>query len=155
MNNRFISKVSVTRPDNTTAYSALDVLGTDPASVIEFTNIAPVGGGPVILVYASLMVNVSTSTIGQTRLHLYSTAPTAIVDNAACNLPAGDRDKYLGYITLGTPLDLGDTMFVEDDFIRKPVIAASSSIFAVAQTLSGFTPTAQTIKTWELRSVLP
>jgi hypothetical protein len=41
MNNRFFSKVSVTRPDNATAYAALDVLGTDPGTVIEFPNMAP------------------------------------------------------------------------------------------------------------------
>ena len=154
MNNRYVSKVSVTRPDNTTPYSSLDVLGTDPATVLEFPNIAPPGGGPIILVYSSLMVSLGTSGIGQTRLHLYSTAPGAIADNAVCNLPSGDRDKYLGYVTLGTPLDLGDTMFVEDDYLRKPVVATGSSLFAIAQTLSAFTPSAQAVKTWHLRSVL-
>jgi hypothetical protein len=107
-----------------------------------------------MLVYASLMVNVGSGGPGQTRLHLYSSAPTAIVDNAAHNLPAGDRAKYLGYITLGAPLDLGDTMFVEDDYLRKALVLPSSSLFAVAQTLGAFTPTALAVKTWELRSVL-
>lgn len=149
---RFISKVSVTRPNNTTAYDALDVLGTDPASVIEFANIAPQGGGTIVLLYASLMINVGSGGPSQTRLHLYSSAPTAIADNAAYNLPSGDRASYLGYVTLGAPIDLGDTMFVEDDYLRKTVIASSSSLFAIAQSVSGFTPTASTVKTWELRA---
>lgn len=151
---RYISKVAVTRPDNTTAYTALDVLGTNPASVIEFANIAPVGGGPIILLYASLRVDIAAlpSGFGQTRLHLYSSAPAAIADNAAYNLAAGDRSKYLGYITLGTPQDLGDTLFVEDDYLRKAVVATSTSIFAIAQTIAGFTPSAKTVKNWELRA---
>jgi hypothetical protein len=154
MNPRYISKVAVTRPDDTTAYAALDVLGAGSAAVIEFPNIAPVGGGPLVLLYASLRIDVASlpAGFGQTRLHLYSSAPAAIADNAAYNLPSGDRAKYLGYLTLGTPLDLGDTLFAEDDFLRKQVIATSSSLFAIAQTLSAFTPTASTVKNWELRA---
>jgi hypothetical protein len=156
MKPRYISKVAVTRPDNTTAYTAFDVLGgtTTPLSLIEFANIAPVGGGSIVLLYASLRVDVSAlpAGLGQTRLHLYSEAPAAIADNAAFNLPSGDRGKYLGYLTLGTPLDLGDTLFSEDDFLRKQIVATSSSIFAIAQTISAFTPTASTVKNWELRA---
>jgi hypothetical protein len=150
---RYISKVSVTRPNNTTAYAANDVLGTDPASVIEFANIAPQGGGTIVLLYASLMVNVGSGGPNQTRLHLYSSAPSAIADNAAFNLLSGDRGKYLGYVTLPAPIDLGDTMFGEDDFLRKTITATSSSVFAIAETSAVFTPAAETIKTWELRSV--
>jgi hypothetical protein len=151
---RYFSKVAVTRPDNTTAYADLDVLGTDPGTVIEFPNIAPVGGGPIVLLYASLRVDVDTAPagLGQTRLHLYSSAPAAIADNAAFNLPSGDRAKYLGYLTLGAPADLGDTLFVEDDFLRKQVIATSSSLYAIAQTIAAFTPAALTVKNWELRA---
>jgi hypothetical protein len=150
---RYISKVSNTRPDNTTAYAANDVLGTDPASVIQFTNIAPEGGGTIVLLYAAMMISAGTSAQGQTRLHLYSSAPTAIADNAAFNLPSGDRDKYLGFITLGGPIDLGDTMFTEEDFLRKTITATSSSIFAIAETTGAFTPAASTVRTLELRSV--
>ena len=153
---RYVSRAAVTRPNDTTAYAALDVLGGTSAalSVIEFTNIAPVGGGPIILLYASLRMDVAAlpSGFSQTRLHLYSSAPTAIADNAAYNLPSADRSKYLGYITLGTPVDLGDTLFVEDDYLRKAVVATSTSIFAIAQTIAGFTPSASTVKNWELRA---
>jgi hypothetical protein len=150
---RYISKVSVTRPNNTDAYTANDVLGTDPASVIQFTNIAPEGGGTIVLLYASMRIDAGSSTQGQTRLHLYSSAPAGIADNAAFNLPSGDRDKYLGYITLSAPVDLGDTMFTEDDFLRKTITATSSSVFAIAETTSAFTPAASTVRVLELRSV--
>ena len=150
---RYISKVAVTRPDNATAYAALDVLGTDPATVIEFANIAPQGGGTIVLLYASLMISVGSGGPSQTRLHLYSEAPSGIADNAAYNLPSGDRAKYLGSVTLNTPLDLGDTLFAQEDTLRKTVVAKSSSLFAIAQAVGAFTPAALTVKTWELRSV--
>lgn len=153
---RYISKAAVTRPNNTTAYAALDVLGggSPASSRIEFANIAPRGGGPIVLLYASLRVDVASlpSGFGQTRLHLYSEPVIGLSDNDAYNLSSADRSKYLGYITLGTPLDLGDTLFSEDDFLRKQVIATRSSIWAYAQTLSAFTPTASSVQNWELRA---
>jgi len=153
INPRYISKATSTRPNDTTAYSANDVVGTDPASVIEFANIAPQGGGTIVLLYASMRIDAGTSAQGQTRLHLYSSAPTAIADNAAFNLPSGDRDKYLGFITLGGPIDLGDTMFAEEDLLRKTITATSSSVFAIAETTTAFTPAASTVRVLELRSV--
>lgn len=149
---RYFSKVAVTRPDDTTAYAAGDVIGTSPATVIEFANVAPQGGGTIVLLYASHMINVGSSAQGQLRLHLYSSAPAGIADNATFNLPAGDRDKYLGSLTIAAPVDLGDTMFTEDDYLRKIVVATSSSIFAIAESVSAFTPTALSIRTFELRS---
>lgn len=151
---RYISKVSVTRPANTTAYDALDVLGRLIPTTLRFENIAPSGGGSIVLLYASLRVDVGTAPagLGQVRLHLYNEEPAGIADNSPYNLPADDRSKYLGYITLGTPVDLGDTLFSEDDFLRKQIVATSSSIFGIAQTLSAFTPTSSTVKNWELRA---
>jgi hypothetical protein len=152
---RYTSRDSVTRPADTTAYAALDVLGAATTRVLEFTNIAPVGGGPIVILYASLLIesNAVPSGMGQTKIHLYSSAPTAIADNAAYDLAAGDRTKYLGSITLGTLVDLGSTVFVEDDLIRKQVIATGSSLFAITQTVNAFTPSSGTVKNWTLSSV--
>lgn len=153
---RYISKVAVTRPNDTTAYSANDVLGgvDTGTSFIEFKNMAPTGGGPIVILYASLRIDRSAlpSGFGQTRLHLYSAPIVGLADNAAYSLSVSDRDSYLGFITLGTPTVLGATCFVEDDYVRKQVIASSSSIWAYAQTLAAFTPTASTVKNWELRA---
>lgn len=153
---RYYSKVAVPRPNDTTAYTALDVLGgaTTPGSLIEFANVAPPGGGPMVLLYAGLRIdaNALPSGLGQTKLHLYSTAPAAIADNAAYTLAAGDRDKYLGSIALGTPTLLGDTLYAEEDMARKEVMAASSSIWAIAQTIGAWTPTANLNLVWELRA---
>ncbi|MEI6035068.1 MAG: hypothetical protein WCS65_12420 [Verrucomicrobiae bacterium] len=157
MNPRYTSRVAVTRPANDTAYAAGDVLGAASASVIEFTNLAPVGGGPVLITHGALLAEVAAipSGLGIVRLHLYSAAPTAIADNDAFDLPAGDRAKYLGSISLSlnATCDLGATVFVEDDYLRKQIIASSSSIFGIAQTLAAYTPTSEAVLNWELHTI--
>ena len=37
--------------------------------------------------------------------------------------------------------------------MRKQIVAASSSLFAIAQTLAAFTPASGTVKNWELRTI--
>src|SRR4051812_39838611 len=47
-------------------------------------------------------------------LHLYNiTPPSALADNAAWDLPSGDRASYLGKLVLGTPVDIGSTLWIE------------------------------------------
>jgi len=153
---RYISTVAATRPANTTAYTALDVIGgtTAALSIFEFT-IAPNGGAPMVILSASLRWDAAALPSGAagTRLHLFNESPTGIADNSAFNLIAADRDKYLGVIPLGTPADLGDTLYVEDDYIRKSIVATGSSIFGVAQTVIGFTPTSGAVLNWTLQAV--
>jgi hypothetical protein len=75
------------------------------------------------------------------RLHLYSAAPTAIADNTAYNLVAADRAKYIGYITLNAPVDVGDTLISQTDcaFVAK-LAAASTTLYGMLQTLAAYTP---------------
>jgi hypothetical protein len=58
------------------------------------------------------------------RLHLYDAAPDAILDNAAWDLPAvgNDRSKYLGFIDIVLPADLGPR-----NTVRPTSIVRSSS----------------------------
>lgn len=157
MNPRYTSRVAVTRPANTTSYAAGDVLGAASAAVIEFPNLAPVGGGPLLITYASLLAEVSAipAGMGAIRLHLYSSAPTAIADNDAFDLPSGDRAKYLGSIQLSVNAncDLGATVFVEDDYLRKHIVASSTSIFGIAQTLAAYAPTSEAVLNFELHTI--
>ena len=149
--------VSQTRPDNTTAYTALDVVGTDPASNIEFTSVLPIAGADFVIMGASLRVDVGAKPAGMDgfRLHLYNAAPTAIVDNAPFNIPSADRSKYLGYITLTTPTDFGDTLYGQTDNInfKRKLAVGSTSLFGILETITGFTPTAEAVKTVTLHIV--
>jgi hypothetical protein len=153
----FVSSVSKTRPDNATPYTALDVVGTDAATNMEFTGIGSVAGGHVIITGISMRcdVNAVPSGMSSFRLHLYDAAPTAIADNTAYNLPSGDRDKYLGYIEVATPIDLGDTIFARTDNLNYKVklAAASTTLYGLLQTVGAYTPTAQAVKTVKLHGI--
>lgn len=136
-----VSKTT-TRPANTTAYSVGDVVGEDPAANLVFNNVSSVSGATVIITGASLQARVGTtpSGYGNFRLHLYNQAPTAIVDNAAFNLPSGDRSKYLGYIEFETPEDLGDTLWSRVNNINMQAELSTTSLFGILETRSAFTP---------------
>lgn len=157
----YAASASKTRPNDTTAYAALDVIAESASAgtVWTFAGIGPSGGGKVTINQLTLKVDVSDVPAGmaQFRLHLYSSSPTAINDNATFNLPSGDRAKYLGYIQTPIPIDLGDTLWsATEDLaapVRKQVVLESSTVYGILQTVGAFTPTAQAVKTLTLHSV--
>lgn len=142
--------VSLTRTNDTNAYNAGDVIGaaTGSTAALEFANIGP-NGGEIMLTTAELEIDVTAIPSGMTsfRLYLYSvTPPSALGDNAAWDLPSGDRASFLGYVDLGTPVDLGSTLYVQTTQINKHVKLASASLFAYLVTIGGYTPSAQAVK---------
>ena len=149
--------VSQTRPNDTTPYTALDVVGTDPATNMIFTTALPIAGSHFVVMGASLRVDVGTkpATMDGFRLHLYDSAPTAIADNTAFNIPSADRSKYLGYITLTTPTDFGDTLYGQTDNInfKRKLAVGSTTLYGILETIAGYTPTASTVKTVTLHIV--
>ncbi|NPV90100.1 MAG: hypothetical protein HPY50_04900 [Firmicutes bacterium] len=142
---------SFTRPSNTTAYDAGDVVGQNPGANMVFENVLSNPGGTFMIMGARLSIPVAAVPSGMStfRLHLYNSASTAIADNTAYNLPAVDRVNYLGFITLSTPIDLGETLWSQDDNIRftGKLAASSTTLYGILQTVSGFTPTSATVKT--------
>lgn len=141
--------VVITRPSNTTAYTAGDVIGdTNGSAIFEATNMAKTGGGEVIITSVELEIDVSSIPSGMSgfNLRLYNASPTAIADNAAWDLPSGDRGKYLGKIALGTPVDEGATLFIDNDGINKQITLTSTSLFFELQTVGAYTPTSAAVK---------
>lgn len=124
------------------AYLANDVM--DVAK--EFTNIGPAWLGSIMITTVELEVDHTAVISGETsyRLYLYSvTPPSAHADNAAWDLPAGDRAAFKGFIDLGTPVDLGSTLYVQTTEINKQLVCpATGSLFAELVTLGAFTATA-------------
>jgi hypothetical protein len=140
--NGYRSAPTVTRPANTTAYTAGDVVG----GVITFTSAGP-SGGDLLITTADLRIDVAAVPSGMTtfRLYLYDASPaSAIADNAAWDLPSGDRANFLGYIDLGTPVDLGSTLYTQANQpgLQVRLASASTSLWAYLVTTSGFTPAA-------------
>jgi hypothetical protein len=161
----FTSSVSIGRPENATAYTAGDAIGVadsgTPANagsaILTFANIGP-AGGHVIITDANLRINLSAVTSGMTtfRLHLYNAAPDAILDNAAWDLSSsGDRGKYLGFIDIATPADLGSTLYSQNPGVNKKVklAAASTSLYGVLQTIGAYTPASATVYVPELQAI--
>lgn len=136
------SQVTITRPANTTAYTANDVLGAT-AAAITINGIGPFDG-PVLLTSLELRPNISAIPAGMTsfRLYLYdATPPSALADNAAWDLPAGDRANFLGYVDLGSPADLGSTLFVQVDQVNKQIkLKGGYDLYAYLVTNGAFTP---------------
>lgn len=135
------SQPTVTRPANTTAYTAGDVVG----GVIPFPGFGDKYGTDALITSASLRIDVSAIPSGMTsfRLHLYGvTPPSALADNAAWDLPSGDRDSYLGYVDLGSPADVGSTLYCQVDQVNRQLQLGSGEVtlFGYLVTNGAFTP---------------
>jgi hypothetical protein len=135
---------TITRPSNTTAYTAGDVVGdTGGSAIISLTAAGPTAGF-VLVQSISLVFSDSTvpSGMGAFRLHLYSASPTAIADNAVFDLASGDRATYMGFIDLPAPQDLGSTLYTQTDYPGRLVklAAASTSLFVEIETRGAYTP---------------
>jgi hypothetical protein len=126
----YSASVSVTRPANTNTYGVGDVVGAT-AAAWSFPLMGP-SGGQIMITSASLEIDLTAVPAGMTsfRLHLYSvTPPSALADEATWDLPSGDRASYLGYIDLGTPVDVGSTLFVQTDQINKQLKLVGTGLF--------------------------
>ena len=135
---------TITRPSNTTAYTAGDVVGdTGGSAVISLTAAGPTAG--FVLVQSVSLVfsdSVVPSGMGAFRVHLFSTSPTAIADNAPFDLTSGDRATYMGYIDLPAPQDLGSTIYTQVDYPGRLIklAAASTTLFVEIETRGAYTP---------------
>jgi hypothetical protein len=135
---------TITRPSNTTAYTAGDVVGdTGGSAIISLTSAGPTAGFVIIqsisLVFSDSVVPAG---MGAFRLHLYSASPTAIADNAAFDLVSGERATYMGFIDLPTPSDFGSTLYTQTDYPGRLIKlgAASTTLFAELETRGAYTP---------------
>lgn len=163
----YTARTSVTRPANTTAYTAGDVVGA-AAAAWTFTNVGPandrqtsIDGANILITSAFLRINVTSVPAGMTsfRLHLYTSSPTsAYADNAAWTLHADDLTAYAGYIDLGSPAlpaAASGAIYVQADQLNKQIklAAGSSTLYGYLVTNAGYTPTSAAVKAIELHTV--
>lgn len=154
----FTSRATVTRPADTSAYTALDVIGESTANsgAIEFKNISPLCC-PIYITSLNLRIDASAIPAGMANflLYLYEISPASkLADNAAFSLVAADRSTYLGKIRIPTPVDEVATLAIDLDGINKQVKLAGSSLFAYLVTEGGYTPVASTVHTITLHAVV-
>lgn len=132
-------QTTITRPANTTPYTAGDVLG----GALDLGVLGP-SGKPVMIETVELEADIAAVPAGQTtwNLHLYSvTPPSAVADNGAFDIPAGDRASYLTTLQLGALTDRISTLVGSFDFARR-VTLAGTHLFGYLETVGGFTPAA-------------
>lgn len=149
--NSVLSSATVTRPTNTDAYAAKDVISTAVGAVIEFTGMARANGGTGTIVKARLMTSQSTNT-AQYRLHLFHTQPTAIADNAQYAMLIANQANRVGMIdfpaaaTEGTGSDVAATMRPSSDGSYPPpnlwykCAANDTKLYGILETIGAFTP---------------
>lgn len=154
--NAYTSAPTVTRPANTTPYAAGDVVGAT-AAAITFPSAGP-SGGHVLVTTDNLRIDLAAVPSGMTsfRLYLYNvTPPSALADNAVWDLSSGDRAGFLGYLDLGTPVDLGSTLFVQtiNPGLQVKLATGSTSLFGYLVTAAIYTPTSGEVYTPRLETV--
>src|SRR4030042_5155395 len=139
------------RLDNTTAYTAGDVIGSDDW-VFDGLNEMTM----LYLMSVILRVDVSALPSGMVgfNLHLYN-ALTAVqlVDNVAMTFLTADKAKYLTTITLDAPVDKGDFLVSRTNGIDRPINLTGGKVWGRLETIGAFTPSALTSKTISLIGV--
>lgn len=127
-----------TRAANATPYDINDVVG----ACVELLLMGP-AGKHVKIVSATMRMDVAGIPAGMAghKLHLFNAQPAVIADNAAFNIAAADRPKYLGYVSLPVPIDCGDTLFTQADVAKLVKLAAgATSLWVYTTTDAAYTP---------------
>jgi hypothetical protein len=140
--------VVFTRPANTTAYGAADVIGSASTANHEATS-AGANGSLIQILSASLLVNATSPPSGFTtvRIHIWDSAPAAIADNDPFAAAAADRSKYCGFIDMAAIQAIGGGFcWTHGDYIGRPIrLTGTSFFFNIALTgAAGHTPASAT-----------
>lgn len=102
---------------------------------------APVSGSVVMITDAEFEIDGATAEATAWRLYLYNvTPPSALSDTTTFDIPSGDRASYLGYIDMGTAVDLGSTQWVEAHGINKMIKLSGTTVFGYLVNLTTVTP---------------
>jgi hypothetical protein len=142
---------------SSTAHAANDVVGA-AAGALTFAGICPAAGREIIFTSTRLRYDLATVPAGMTsfRLYLYNvTPPSALADDAPWDLPSGDRASFLGYLDLGSPVDLGSTLYVETNGNQKQVTCASANVFGYLVTNGAYTTVNTDVIALVVKSVAP
>jgi hypothetical protein len=141
------SSANFTRPNDTTNYTAGDVVGSSPAANMTFTNVGATNELACIMnVHLSIANNAVPPSCAGYRLHLYTSAPTAIADNAAFTL-GSDLAKHAGWIDIGIPTLLGTACVAQATNVNLVVNLASTNLYGILQAKGSETPAAAKVYT--------
>ena len=141
-----VSQAEFTRPENTTAYDALDTVcnSTGSPAVLTFANVARAAAGSGYITSGRIMTSQTTCT-ARFRLHLFNVTPTPIADNAPYTMLYANRASRIGVLDFGAcrTEGAGSTAANQQNIIdRMPFVcaAASTTLYGILETLDAFTP---------------
>lgn len=143
---------SKTRPNDTTAYIAGDVVGGNNDWVFDALGEADM----IYLMSIRLLIEAASVPAGMStfKLHLYNAATAVqLADNAPQTFLTADKDKYIATISLDGPTDKGEFLWSRTDGINVPIALVSGKVYGRLETDAGYTPTASTVKTITLVGV--
>lgn len=111
-----------------------------------FSSIGPTAGGTVRIISTTLLIahTALVASEGAYTLHLFNAAlASPLADNAAFDLVSGDRTKYLGSLALGTPVDIGSSLWVEVNSLNKLIrVPSGGAVIGYLVNAATITPTA-------------
>jgi hypothetical protein len=143
---------SKTRPNDTTAYTAGDVVGGNNDWVFDALGEADM----IYLMSVRLLIEAASVPAGMStfKLHLYNAATAVqLADNAPQTFLSADKNKYIATLTLDAPTDKGEFLWSRTDGINVPISLIGGKVYGRLETNAGYTPTALTIKTLTLVGV--
>lgn len=137
-----------TRPNNTTPYTAGDVVGSSTSANLRVPQVGAPGVRQLIQ-SAELIINNTSPPAGMTgfTLQLWRSEPAAILDNAAFSAAAANRQAYAGSILINTVAAIGGGfVWGAADYVGRPIRLAGGDqgFWFNLVTLGGYTPAAQT-----------
>lgn len=141
----------VTRPANTTAYTALDAISdsTSAPTALSFA-LAGRGSGQYGMIVKALLLTDQKTCTARLRLHLFQTAPTAINDNSPYLTLYANAAIWVGQIdfpALATEDPSNSTCAVAQQ-LSQPLpylcaangAAADTTLYGLLEAIDAFTP---------------
>jgi hypothetical protein len=90
----------------------------------------PAAGSHIKITSVTFTQATATNVTSVWRVHLYNvTPPSAIADDAAFDVAAGDRASYLGYVDISQLIDTGSTLYIDMPNLGKQVKLLGTSLF--------------------------
>lgn len=129
--NAFTASASFTPAASSHTGGSAGVIGDCVGAAAQFSfSPAPVSGSVVMITDAEFEVDNTAAPASAFRIYLYNvTPPSAIADDSPLTFDSGDRASFLGYIDLGTPVDHGNTCWVETHGINKMIKLSGTTVF--------------------------
>jgi len=140
----FNREATLTRPANTTVYTAGDAVTDTGGAIRTFTNIASANGKGARIDNAVMIYQTLIAAPGYFELWLLDTTCTPTTDNAAFAPDDGESATVVAIIPFNLISNAAANMVYQSDGVPRTVkcAAGTTSLFGLVKTPNGYTPAA-------------